>query len=284
MSLRQLPTIQNFDPVSGLTSQAPESAFARWHAGVRAAAEDEAGEISILDVIGEDWWTGGGVTSKRVAAALRAIGDRPVTVNVNSPGGDVFEGIAIYNLLREHKQQVTVRVLGLAASAASVIAMAGDRIEISVAGFIMVHNAWVLAAGNRHELREVADWLEPFDQALVDVYAARTGLDAKALGELLDAETWMNGSQAVEKGFADGLLAKDAVVEDEAASQQARSLASVRRVDAALGRQGLPRTERRRLIQDLKTGTPGAAAPATHDAGLADVVAEMRRLAETLKS
>ncbi|MBN0106041.1 Clp protease ClpP, partial [Pseudomonas aeruginosa] len=90
--------------------------------------------------IGYDWWTGEGVTAKRIAGALRAIGgDVDVTVNINSPGGDVFEGLAIYNLLREHKGKVTVRVLGLAASAASFIAMAADEVKIARAGFLMIH-------------------------------------------------------------------------------------------------------------------------------------------------
>ena len=89
-----------------------------------AAEADEGATISIYDVIGEDWWTGEGVTAKRIAAALRAIGKEPVTVAINSPGGDMFEGLAIYNLLREHEGEVNVKVLGLAASAGSVIASA----------------------------------------------------------------------------------------------------------------------------------------------------------------
>ncbi|WP_034085582.1 head maturation protease, ClpP-related, partial [Pseudomonas aeruginosa] len=111
-----------------------------------------------------------------IAGALRAIGgDVDVTVNINSPGGDVFEGLAIYNLLREHKGKVTVNIIGLAASAASFIAMAGDEIRIGRAAFLMIHNAWLIAMGNRNDLREIADWLEPFDMTLADIYAQRTG-------------------------------------------------------------------------------------------------------------
>lgn len=118
--------------------------FDRWNvdaAGIRPAAlamNDNV--ITMFDVIGEDWWTGGGITAKGVAAALRAIGDRPVEVQINSPGGDMFEGIAIYNVLREHSQAITIKIMGMAASAASVIAMAGDTIEIGAASFIMIHN------------------------------------------------------------------------------------------------------------------------------------------------
>jgi ATP-dependent Clp protease protease subunit len=157
-----------------VTALSTEGALDRWNPAVRAASESEP-SISIYEVIGEDPWTGGGVTVKRIDAALRAIGNKDVIVNINSPGGDVFEGIAIYNRLREHQGQITVKVLGLAASAASVIAMAGDNVQIGASSFLMIHNAWVLAIGNRHDMREVADFLEPFDRALADVYVARSG-------------------------------------------------------------------------------------------------------------
>ena len=104
----------------------PRRRLIRWNSGVKAASEDD-NTISILDPIGEDWY-GNGVTSKRVSAALRAIGKTDVTVSINSPGGDYFEGLAIYNLLRDHPAKVTVKIVGIAASAASVIAMAADEV------------------------------------------------------------------------------------------------------------------------------------------------------------
>src|SRR5690606_23214700 len=121
--------------------------LAKWAERPQAAEGDDPNTISIYDVIGEDWWTGGGFTAKRAAAALRSIGKNPVTVNVNSPGGDMFEGIAIYNLLREHPAEVTVNVMGLAASAASIIAMAGDKINVALGSFVMIHNAWGIVIG-----------------------------------------------------------------------------------------------------------------------------------------
>ena len=139
----------------------------------------------------------------RISAALRSIGKSDVVVTINSPGGDYFEGLAIYNLLREHPAKVTIKIVGIAASAASVIAMAGDDVQIARAGFVMIHNTWVVAMGDRHQLRDVADWLEPFDQMAVDIYAARSGLKAAELGKMLDRETWIGGADAVEKGFAD---------------------------------------------------------------------------------
>lgn len=251
MSLRKLPAAREGRLSGSVHSEILPRAFDRWHAGVRAAADDAERTISVYDVIGYDYWTGEGVTAKRVAGALRAMGKGPVTVNVNSPGGDMFEGLAIYNLLREHEGEVTVKVLGLAASAASIIAMAGDTVQIARAGFFMIHNAWVVASGNRNDLREFADWLEPFDAAMADIYAARTGAESKAMAKLMDAESWIGGSQAVEDGFADELLPSDQVEQKGAKA----SASAVRRLEAALRASGLPKSEALRLISDFKTGT-----------------------------
>ncbi|MBN9890112.1 head maturation protease, ClpP-related [Salipiger abyssi] len=243
----------------GVASQVSDKAVNRWNPDIRAAAgEDDRRSISILDAIGADYW-GDGVTAKRISAALRSMGEGPVTVNVNSPGGDFFEGLAIYNLLREHKGEVTVRVLGMAASAASVIAMAGDRIEMARASFLMIHNTWVVAAGDRHAFRDVADWLAPFDEAAVGIYHARTGIAEKELGAMLDRETWIGGDAAVAQGFADALLASDEI---EAAPSNAASaeLAAVKKLDLMLATgTRATKSERRELLAALKGGKSGAA-------------------------
>lgn len=249
MSLRKLPEIKAFDGLSSLTFEPDESALAKWRPGIQAAVEGDDNVISIYDVIGEDCWTGEGVTSKRIAGALRRIGNQDVVVNVNSPGGDFFEGIAIYNLLREHPAKVTIKVLGLAASAASIIAMAGDEIQISEVGFLMVHNAWAVAVGNRHDFAETAAKLEPFDDAMASLYATRAGVDKAEAASWMDDETWFNGSRAVEVKLADSLLPSSQV--SESTAQTAKSLAAARRVEAALAKQGLPRSERRSLIGEL---------------------------------
>lgn len=250
MTKKKLPGVPEGRMHAGVSSQILPRALDRWNPGIQAAAAEEAERsISVYDVIGYDYWTGDGVTAKRVAAALRQMGKGPVTVNVNSPGGDMFEGLAIYNLLREHDGEVTVKVLGLAASAASIIAMAGDTVQIARAGFLMIHNAWVLAAGNRHDLREYADTLEPFDRAMADIYAARTGEDAAAMAKLMDAETWIGGSDAIEQGFADELLPSDQVEKKNGKA----SAAAVRRVESALRAAGLPKSEALKLISELKS-------------------------------
>ncbi|MGK2287269.1 head maturation protease, ClpP-related [Pedomonas sp. V897] len=256
-----------------------EGALSRWNAGLRATADDSETSITIYDVIGEDFWTGGGVTVNRIDAALRKIGNRDVTVYINSPGGDVFEGIAIYNRLREHPAHVTVKIMGVAASAASLIAMAGDRIEIGAAAFLMIHNAWVMAIGNRHDMREVADYLEPFDAAMADVYAARSGGSRDEIVAMMDAETWLNGGQAIEKGLADALLAADEVIEGLAPEA---SIPAVRTVEAALCR-SMPRSAARNLISQIK-GKRDAAENAKHDAGDPDWASGVLALIHTLKS
>jgi ATP-dependent Clp protease protease subunit len=177
---------------------------------VRAVAEPsftvkaEAGLISIFDVIGLE------VTASRVAGALRAIGAKAVTVQINSLGGDPFEGAAIYNLLRDHTQPVTVQVLGMAASAASLVAMAGQRVEIARNAQIMIHRASAIAMGNADELKRMIQVLENTDAAMAGVYQARTALPIAQITSMMEAETYMLSGEAIDLGFADALLERDA--------------------------------------------------------------------------
>ncbi len=256
---RTMPQARQIDRPIGLQWELVPQALERWTPDL-IAADKADNTISILEPIGQDPWTGDGVTAKRIAAALRSIGDKDVVVNLNSPGGDFFEGLAIYTLLREHKGEVTVKVLGVAASAASVVAMAGDEILIARAGFLMIHDVWALVIGNKNDLREMADTLEPFDAAMADIYSARTGIDAKKVGKMMDAETWIGGAAAVEQGFADALLPADEVTKDpEAKSDRVAGFL----IDMVLAKQGMPRAQRRALLQEFKSGTPCAAGAGT---------------------
>jgi ATP-dependent Clp protease protease subunit len=252
--------------------QKPE-AFDRWNAGIHAAKGDEGGNvITVYDVIGEDYWTGGGVTVNRIDAALRKIGSgNPVEVHINSPGGDMFEGIAIYNRLREHDGEITVKVMGLAASAASIIAMAGDKVLIGAASFLMIHNCWVMAIGNRHDMAETAKFLEPFDSAMATVYSQRTGKTVDEMAKLMDNETWLNGSAAVEQGFADELLPSDAIAEDEQQTEDGRELNALRQAEISLCKAGHSRTAARAMLNKIK-GTPDAAIEPTPGAGETDAI------------
>jgi ATP-dependent Clp protease, protease subunit len=263
----------------GVKTDIATRAFSRWNPDVRAAVDDQdAPTIEIMDVIGYDFWDDG-VTAKSVSNRLRAVGKRDVTVVINSPGGDYFEGLAIYNTLREHPAQVTVKIIGLAASAAAVIAMAGDQVQIARAGFLMVHNAWVMAIGDRHALREVSDWLEPFDGAAVDIFAARTGMDSEAVGKMLDVETWIGGAAAIDQGFADTFLPSDEIASG-AEQSTGRDLRAERRFDLLAAKAGLKRSEARELLASLKGGMPGAAPTGMQDAA---VTREVEGLLNRLK-
>lgn len=270
MRLDQILAMRGSMPKSLQMDLSPR-ALELWRPGVQAEVKDDEATISILDTIGQNFWTGEGVTAKSIAGALRSIGaDQPVTVYINSPGGDMFEGLAINSLLQEHRGKVTVKVLALAASAASVIAMGADEIQIARSAFFMIHNAWVCSCGNRHELREVADWLEPFDAAMADVYAERTGLPIKDVAKAMDKESWIGGADAVEQGYADSVI--DYTAKDDGSTQAS----AVRKIDMALARAGIPRSERRTLINEFKTSTPGAAGvgmPGATDNGTHDAAA-----------
>jgi ATP-dependent protease ClpP protease subunit len=275
MTLRKLPKL-NALAIDGVTWDAPSDAVGKWDAQVRGAADDTT--ITMYDMIGSDGWTEG-VTAKRIAGALRSIGSRDVTVSINSPGGDFFEGLAIYNLLREHPHKVTVKVVGLAASAASVIAMAGDEIQVAKSGFMMIHNAWSVVVGIRHDLRAAADVMEKFDASMAELYAAASGVTAAEAAALMDQETWLTGQQAVDQGFATALLASDEVVPQQDGTNAA--LVAKRRIDSVLAKHGMPRSERRALLEQIR-GTHDAAPGVTRNAGT-DLAVAMRQAIAALK-
>lgn len=258
MTLRNMPAASS-NRLPGVQADLTPKALQSWNPDLRpAAAAEGEHSITILDPIGRGYGEEG-VSAKRIAAALRSIGENPVDVFINSPGGDVFEGLAIYSLLLQHKAKVTVKVLGVAASAASVIAMAADEVQIMRSAFLMIHNTWVCACGDKHAFRAVAEWLDPFDQALADIYTARTGIDKAEIGALLDKETWIGGGDAVERGFADGFLAADQVTQDLENGLKTSPAAASRKADYLMARGNAPRSMRRELLAVLQNGTPSAA-------------------------
>lgn len=279
MSLRNLPEIRADAGLAGMQFDVREDAIDAWQPELQAAAPDPATSISIYGRIGQGI-DGQGVTSRSIAAALRSIGPRAVTVNINSPGGDYFEGLGIYNLLRQHAGEVTVNVLSMAASAASVIAMAGDRILMADHSRIMIHNAWGVAVGNRHDMAKAMAMLEPLDQDMASVYASRSGMDAAKVASLMDAETFMSVDDAIGKGFADARLAPAKVSRDKAKAP-AKALAMV---EASLTKAGYSRADRRELLKDLFSGKPRAAESATPCAGDTQTAALLQGLLNTIKA
>lgn len=166
-------------------------------------AKAEAGNELILEgvIASESWWEDE-VTPKMFRDELAQYpGD--LTVRINSPGGDVSAGVAMYNMLNEHEGKVTVKVDGIAASIASLIAMAGDHIVMLPGSMMMVHNPWTFAAGNADDMEQVVEMLKKTGESMVPIYVARTGLSEERVKELLKAETWLTAEDAVELGFAD---------------------------------------------------------------------------------
>jgi ATP-dependent protease ClpP protease subunit len=172
----------------------------------RAEVQGDALDLEIYDVIGATW-DGAGVEARKVRDVLRGFKGSMINVRINSPGGDVFDGVAIYNDLVDHAARKVVAITGLAASAASVIAMAGDEIRMADSAFMMIHRAWALGIGNADDMTKLAKVLGKIDGALAGVYAARTGLDAADLLEMMSEETWLDAGDAIDAGFADGALA-----------------------------------------------------------------------------
>lgn len=160
-------------------------------------------EILIYDPIGANWF-GDGFTAKRFVKDLEDLGDiKDILVRINSPGGEVFDGFAIYNALKNHPAQIHVQIDGLAASIASVIAMAGDLVTMGTGAMIMIHDPWSLAVGDSKDMRGVAEMLDQVKEGIIDAYAGRTGIDRAELATLMEAETWFTVDEALKNGFAD---------------------------------------------------------------------------------
>lgn len=223
-------------------------------------------EIDVFGAIGG--WEG--VTATKFKQALDGAGDvSKIVVNINSPGGDVFDGVAIYNMLTSHDAEVETRVYGLAASAASVIAIAGDNVLMGEGSFLMIHNAWTMAVGDSREMAKMSKTLKAIDTELATTYADHTGIDAGEIAEMMDAETWLGSADAVDQGFANG------VIETPETAKASYDLSAFRNVPKAL----LPKRPKR----SVAASKPAAIAmpPAEN---LQPLLAELQRLVNALKT
>lgn len=202
----------------------------------KASEDKDTTTVYLYDAITADaYW--GGVTARDMAAALDSVTTPNIDLRINSPGGDVFAGKTIAALVRAHPAHVTVYVDGLAASAASLVAIAGDKVLMAPGAFLMIHKSWVLIAGNSDDMMDTAALLEKVDTSIAAEYAARAGITADEAMELMAAETWLSAAEAVESKFADG------VVTDEVAEPKAMwKLGAYKNVPvrAALGQEQQP--------------------------------------------
>ena len=172
---------------------------------------DDAGaarELELYGTIAEESWFDDDITPAMFREELFA-GSGPITVWINSPGGDCIAASQIYTMLMDYKGDVTVKIDGIAASAASVIAMAGTEVLMSPTSLIMIHNPATIAMGDHDDMKKAIAMLDEVKESIINAYEIKTDLTRDKLSKLMDAETWMNASKAVELGFADGVLSDE---------------------------------------------------------------------------
>ncbi len=168
------------------------------------ATGEDSSKLTIYGDIGESWW-GDSITAKDIEKELKNISSSTLNVHINSYGGDVFDGIAIYNLLKNHSSKITVYVDGIAASAASLIAMAGDEIIMNTGAMLMIHEASTFAWGTKTDIQKTLNALDGIDKSIADIYMTRFTGDRTEIETMIVNETWFTSSEAVDAGLADGV-------------------------------------------------------------------------------
>lgn len=194
--------------------------------------ETEDRTLFINGTIAEESWFDDDVTPQLFKDELNS-GTGNITVWINSPGGDCIAAAQIYNMLTNYNGKVTVKIDGIAASAASVIAMAGDSVLMSPVSTMMIHNPATIAFGDHTDMQKAIDMLNEVKESIINAYVIKTGLSRSKLSHLMDAETWMSSNKAIELGFADGLTS-DNDLEDKGAVEVTDVLFSCRAVNNAL--------------------------------------------------
>ena len=170
--------------------------------------------LTLNGTIAEESWFDDDITPQLFKDELNS-GTGDITVWINSPGGDCVAAAQIYNMLMDYKGNVTVKIDGIAASAASVIAMAGTEVLMSPVSTMMIHNPATVAMGDHNEMQKAIEMLNEVKESIINAYEIKTGLSRAKLSHLMDSETWMNAHKAVELGFADGIIARNAFPEKE---------------------------------------------------------------------
>ena len=180
---------------------------------VRDETNPEERTLRLEGAIAEESWFDDEVTPAVFKEELLA-GNGPITVWINSPGGDCVAAAQIYNMLMEYPADVTVKIDGIAASAASVIAMAGTKVCMSPVSVLMIHNPLTIAMGDSEEMKKAIQLLDEVKESIINAYEIKTGLDREKISRLMDAETWMNAKKALELGFCDEILFAPEAAED----------------------------------------------------------------------
>src|SRR5579864_7230569 len=233
---------------------APPPATKTWFNMADAAGGAECAEVSIYDDIGA--W---GITAKDFIGQLSAIKAKKINLRINSGGGDFFDACAIYNAIKEHAAETTCHVMALAASAASVIAIAGKKVVMSKNSFMMIHNVMPFAFGDAADMRKQADTLDKLTGSLADMYAGKTGKPAADMAKAMNDETWYGATEAKAAGLADEIVDPDEAEEEEgqvnsvvkAVSKYKRAPEGLRRYAASLS---APRTQENSMLPIYNKG------------------------------
>ena len=168
-------------------------------------AEQEDRVLELYGTIADESWLDDDITPQMFRDELFS-GSGPVTIWLNSPGGDCIAASQIYSMLMDYKGDVTIKIDGIAASAASVIAMAGTKVLMAPTSLIMIHNPMSMAFGNHEDMQRAIEMLDEVKESIINAYELKTGMSRARLSHLMDAETWMNCNKAIELGFADDVL------------------------------------------------------------------------------
>ena len=214
---------------------------------------DESRTLFLNGEISDETWYGDEVTPKMFKEELQD-GEGDITVWINSPGGDVFAAAQIYNMLMDYKGNVTVKIDGLAASAASVIAMAGTEVQMSPVAMMMIHNPATIAIGDSSEMQKAIDMLDEVKESIMNAYEIKTGLSRSRISHLMDAESWFNAKKAVELGFADKLLfsKEETEAEEEKELEIEAVMFSRKAVTNSLMSKLIPKPEKKTPIEQLE--------------------------------
>ena len=249
----------------------------------------DTSEIWVMDVLGWPW--------NDINALVRetsGIQAKEILVRLNSPGGDPIDTFAFYQTLKNHSAKVTVRIEALAASAASFLALAGDEVQAYPSSLMMIHNSWVVVAGNRYELQGTADILEKIDANMQDIYTAKTKIGKRDMADMMKAETWLSAKEMKEKGFIDTILDGKATkaafdlsmfanLPDEFKAGGGKHEPTEREIEKALRDVGVPQNRAKAMLAGCKRLEAQNDDEAAKQAEINEFKAEMKKIISTLK-
>lgn len=224
--------------------------------------ETAPNEFNMFGVVGESW---GGISLSEVSDFVNT-SEGDIVLNINSPGGDYFTGMGIYSMLKMSKRNITTNIVGMAHSAASVVAMAGNEVKMSPAATLMIHNSISATYGDHRAQSSLANLLQKLDDIAVEVYSSKTGLDTSKIKQMMDEETWMSAEDAESFGFVNTIVEFDT----EEDFSETEVISNKQEIDVYLARRNIPRSVRRNIYATLTEPK--------EDAGLKRIFGSVERL------